>query len=310
MKPWIWRSKLMCVHAVAGLRELVRVLQRLVAQRVVAGGQHQRRRQLRQVGVQQRRGAPVQVLRLVGDVVVVEVVHRVRGQQVALAVAGVRGPAAALVGGRVDQQLEAHRQVAGIAQRDRHHRGQVAAGAVAADRQARGIDAQLGGVVAHPARGGDAVVHRGREAVLRAHAVVHRHHRAAGGVGQLAAQRVVRVQVADDPAAAVVVHQHRRRALALRRGLRVVQAQRDRAVRAVGLQVAGLGDRRRVGLRHRAALAVEGACVGRRQRVRRRDLALDHQVEQELGMGVQHRVSCQSQSFSVTPMPKVVWFQL
>ena len=61
MKPWICRSKQMCVHAVAGLRELVRILQRLVAQRVVAGGQHQRRRQLRQVGVQQRRGAPVQV---------------------------------------------------------------------------------------------------------------------------------------------------------------------------------------------------------------------------------------------------------
>jgi len=105
------------------------------------------------------------------------------------------------------------RQVAGVAQRDRHHRGQVAAGAVAADRQARGIDAQLGGVITHPARGRDAVVHRGGETMLGSHAVVHRDHGAAGGNGQLAAQRVVGVQVADHPATAVEVHQHRRRGL-------------------------------------------------------------------------------------------------
>ena len=143
--------------------------------------------------------------------------------------------------------------------------------------------------VAHPARGGDAVVHGSREAVLRAHAVVHRHHRATGAEGQLAAQRVVRVQVADDPAAAVVVHQHRRRRLALGRGLGVVQAQRDRTQRSLGHQVARLGDGRRLGLRHGAALAVETARLGRAQRVRRRYAALDHQVEQELRLGMQHR---------------------
>jgi hypothetical protein len=68
--------------------------------------------------------------------VVVEVVHRLRGQQIALPVGGVRGPAAPLVGGRVDQQLESDGQVTGVARQDGHHRRQVAAGAVAADGQA------------------------------------------------------------------------------------------------------------------------------------------------------------------------------
>ena len=54
MKPWIWRSKLMCVAQAARLGEALRIFDAFVAQRVVAGGQHQRGRQLREVRVQQR----------------------------------------------------------------------------------------------------------------------------------------------------------------------------------------------------------------------------------------------------------------
>jgi hypothetical protein len=139
--------------------------------------------------------------------------------------------AAAHVGRRIDQQLVGDRQVAGVAAEQRDDGGEVAAGAVAADR--RGAtrsrpSARHGGA---PSGRGEAVVDRGREAVLGAHAVVDRDDRAARAVGELAAEHVVGVEVADGPAAAVEVHQHRRRRRVVAAPRRPVQAQRDRAVR-------------------------------------------------------------------------------
>ena len=225
--------------------------------------------------MQQRRGAPVEVVLRIVDVVIVKVADGVGRQQVALAVGGVRGVAAAHVGGGIDQQLEGDRQVAGVARQQRDHRRQVAARAVAADRQARRIEPERAGLRAHPARGGVGVFDGRGEAVLRRHAVVDRHHRAARAVGQLAAQRVMRVEIADDPAAAVVVDQHRQRARAVlpigryrRSGMGPCgpSAARSRTSATSG----------GIGLREEAPLAVEVARVDRRQRVRGRNAAFDH----------------------------------
>jgi hypothetical protein len=189
----------------------------------------------------------------------------------------------------IDQQLEGDGQVTCIARSDRHHGREIAAGAVAADRQAACIEAQRRGLAAHPARGGQHVVDGGGKAVFGAHAVVDRDHRAPRAVGQLPAQHVVRVEIADDPATAVVVHQHRQRAGA--RTQRPVQAHRDGAVRAVRGEVAHLGHFRGQRLRGGAALAVEGPRIGGRQRVGRRNAARLDEVEQGARLGMQHGVS-------------------
>jgi len=124
--------------------------------------------------------------------------------------------------------------------------------------------------------------------VLGAHAVVDGHDDEARLVGQLAAQHVVGVQVAHGPATAVVVDQCGRRTGSAGRP---VQAQRDVAVRAVGGEVQHLGHVARFGLGGAAALQVEATRVLRAQRVGRRHTALHHQVEQGLGLGVEHVVS-------------------
>ena len=200
------------------------------------------------------------------------------GEQVTLAVGGVRRRDRPHVGGRVDQQLVGQR-FTDVSLRDGHHRRQIATRAVAADGDAARVDAQRRASRRAQRVAAHAVVRRGREAVLGAEPVVDRQHRDAGLQRQLAAQHVVRVAVADGPAAAVEVHQQRQRA-----GRRPVQPQRD----AVGRQVAHLGHRRRLGLRERAPLQVEAARVGRRQRVRGRHAAFDHQVDQGTGLGVEH----------------------
>ena len=76
-----------------------------------------------------------------------------------------------------------------------------------------GIDVQLGGRRGsrHPADGGQAVVDGGRERVLGRQPVVDGDDRDAAGRGQGADGAVVGVEVADDPAAAVEVHEHRPR---------------------------------------------------------------------------------------------------
>jgi hypothetical protein len=149
---------------------------------------------------------------------------------------------------------------------------------------ARGVDAERGRLGLRETQRGHAVVHRGGKRVLRAHAVVHRQHGAAGGGGQRAAQHVVRVQVTDDPAAAMEVHEQRQHGIH-GHARWAHQPQRD----AVGVEVAHQAHGRRVGLREGPAVAVGGAGLGGRLGVHGRHVALDHQVEQRTGLGVEHR---------------------
>ena len=101
---------------------------------------------------------------------------------------------------RVDRRVDQQRERGVVLDRDR--RGEVAARAVAADRDA---------VVAlrRPLEGARRVVDVGRERVLGRLAVLDAQHVDARVPAEHAARRVVRVEVADDEAAAVQVEQRR-----------------------------------------------------------------------------------------------------
>ena len=94
--------------------------------------------------------------------------------------------------------------------RDEAGRGrEVAAGAVAAERDAGGIAAELARVRRDPRPRGDAVIERRGELRLRREAVVDRHHDRVDRFAQLPAQVVVGVEAAEDPSAAVEPHHDR-----------------------------------------------------------------------------------------------------
>ena len=107
----------------------------------------------------------------------------------------------------------------------RHHRGQVAAGRVAGDGDPVRVAAQLGGVLGDPLQRGPAVVHAGRERVLRGQPVVDGHHDGLRADGVCAGDRVVGVEVAERKAAAVVEDDDRQ--VAVLGDRRPVDADRD-----------------------------------------------------------------------------------
>ena len=113
------------------------------------------------------------------------------------------------VGHRVEQQLADRPRPALVAQPQRRHRGQVAAGAVAADDHPRRIGAERGGMLRAPAGGGQAVLRRRRERVFRRQAVVDRGDDAARPGAEVAADAVMRVEAAEHEAAAMVEDQQR-----------------------------------------------------------------------------------------------------
>ena len=76
------------------------------------------------------------------------------------------------VGGGIDQHLAGEFWAVAVARGQRHHGGEIAAGAVAADQQVRGVDAELFGVGGNPFRGGDGVIGGGGEFVLGREAVI------------------------------------------------------------------------------------------------------------------------------------------
>ena len=270
-------------------RQRIGILPAFVAQRVETGCQHQRRRQPGQIGVQQRRGTPIEVLFGV-EVMAAEKSDRVAGQHVALTVAAMRRCDRAHISGRVDQQLELQRNgLAGIAPGQRHRRCEVATCAVTAHRKALRIEVELASLGLQPAGGRQHIVDRCGEALLRTHPVIDRDHGAAAGIGQIAAKRVVGVEVTNHPPATVVVNQCRCGAAGTRRA---VQAQRDVTVRTGGRQLAHFSHRPGRGLGDTTSLEVEATRVLRCQRVCGGHAASDHHVEQRLGLRIEHLVSC------------------
>ena len=191
------------------------------------------------------------------------------------------------IGGRIDQHLARDRRAVAVARCDRDHRGEIAAGAVAADHQPRGVDAELFGVVGDPFRRRDGVVDGGGKFVLGREPVIDRDHDQLAFVGQLAAHHVVGIEIADHPAAAVKEHQARREAVGLPQLCRRVDARGDRP--------GGRGDRerldrfefRRLGIADEAGLQIELARLGRRQRLVRRPAGFLERLEHGGGIGIE-----------------------
>ena len=185
----------------------------------------------------------------------------------------------------VDQQLEGDLGQVGVARHQRHHGGDVAAGAVTAHGRAGGVDGEVGGVGQDPAGGGRGIGDGAGELHFRGQAVIHRHHAAAGGVGDGAAGLVVAVEVAQHPAAAVVVDQHRQHGTGgAAHG--AVEAQAHGAVGAGGFQVAHFRHFGGLWLHHGAAAGEEAARLVGREGVEGRPAGgLDH-VQHALVVGV------------------------
>ena len=163
--------------------------------------------------------------------------HGMRQQDAGLGLA-VRGMLHRKIGGGIDQHLAGELWAVAVARGKRNHGGEIAAGAVAADHQARGVDAELPGVGGDPFRGGDGVVDGGGKFVFGREPIVDGDDDQLAFMGELAADHVMGIEIADHPAAAVKEHQARREAVGLAQRLRRVDARRDRAVRR--------GDRQRL----------------------------------------------------------------
>ncbi len=168
----------------------------------------------------------------------------------------------------IDEQLGGERDAVGVGEL-RAHRGQVAAGAVAADGEALGIAAVLLDLLRDELQRGVGVVDRGREPVLGREPVVDADDDRAGVVGEQPAHALVGVQVTDHETAAVEVDDRRcgvadpggaidacvrgaererrhRLDLGQRRGIAEVDHQRAQA--GAGLLRRALGDRGIAGL--------------------------------------------------------------
>ena len=199
--------------------------------------------------------------------------------------ARVRAVGHAHVGRRIDQNLEDEWRAAAIARIERNDGRQVAPGTVASDRQPRGIDPEPSRVLAHPPRGRDGVLDGGWELVLRRESVVDRHDNAARRVGQRAAYLVVALQIADDPAPAVEVHERRLQGPFCGTHS-AIKAKRDRTRRSHGLQSKNFGDLLGIRLQSASCGKVGFARLGRRQRLEGRTVRRNDQFAYPLRVRV------------------------
>ena len=121
--------------------------------------------------------------------------------------------------------------------------------------------------------------------MLWPHAVIHRDHHATGLLAQRAAQHIVRVQIANGPAAAMQVNQGGH---GLGGRNRVVHPHSNVHARMVEMQVLHPPHLGRIGLRERAPRPVRNAGFDRRLRVNRRNALFAQESHQGLGLRVEH----------------------
>ena len=187
------------------------------------------------------------------------------------------------VGRGIDQELTRDPWRALVARQEADDRPEVAAGAVAADREPARIDAERSAVVGDPSRRGEAIIDRRGEFVFRAHAVIDRDNSAFRAVREMAAHRLVALDIANDPAAAMKEHEHGQDAG--RHG--TVEPRRDRPAGSRDRDVARLGDRHRVG-RERLAPGHEQLARGDgSDRLERGAVRLLDHLEQDLDVVIE-----------------------
>ncbi len=188
-----------------GLLETPRVRFAFVAQHVEPAREYDRRRESAQVGREQRRRARVERRRVVRQVVRPEPIHVALGKEEPFGEESVRRVLRREVRDRIGEELRRRARTAVPTRELRDDGGEVAARAVARDGDPGGVEPELGRMRRGPAKRGERVVDGGRKPVLGSQAIVDRQHPGVGLAREMAARRVVRVEVADHPAAAVVV---------------------------------------------------------------------------------------------------------
>ena len=258
----------------------------LVLQRVEAGGVDGGGRQAGEVFIAQRRHARIGAVGRAG-IAVAEPGHVRRFQQVAVGEGLARREAAGHVGRRVDQQLEAGQGQTGLAGLVAQHGGEVAAGAVAADRDARRVDAVVRRPGQHRLPHEHDIVHGRGERMLRGQCVIDREHPAIRPGGQPAAGPVVGVEAADGPAAAVEPDQQRIGPSGSGSGLlRRVEARADEPAFPPEGDLDHRVHRRRIDVELDGGLVILGAGGRRRESVDRRVGRFLDEVEHPLDLGV------------------------
>jgi hypothetical protein len=138
--------------------------------------------------------------------VIAEPDHRLlRQHAVATGVFVVAVTGETVVGDRVNERLQPQLRRASIAGEQCCDGREVAAGAVANNADLVGIGAEARGIRMNPSKGGIAVVHRSRKFVLRPHAIIDRSDHRPGSAAEGAGDEIVRIETADDVAAAMKI---------------------------------------------------------------------------------------------------------
>jgi hypothetical protein len=97
----------------------------------------------------------------------------------------------------------------------------------------------------NPLKGGKAVIHRGRDFVLRPHAVIDRSDHRPGPAAEVVGDEIVRIETTNDVAAAMKMDNDRHRRCRLKRP---VEPQADHPAGAGDETLLDLCDRKRLGL--------------------------------------------------------------
>ena len=265
----------------AGSPQPVGIGDALVLQRVEAGGVDGGGRQAGEVFIAQRRQARIGSVGIAG-IAVAEPGHVRLFQQITVGVRLARRETAGHVGRRVDQQLEAGQRQAGSARLVAQHGGKVAAGAVAADRDARRVDAVICRPRLERLPHEQRILDGRRERMLRRQRVIDREHPAIRPGGQAAAGPVVGVQAADGPATAVEPDQQRIGFSCLSR--RVEAGADEPALPAEG-DLDNRVHRRRIDVELDGGLVILGAGRRRREGVDRRIGRFLDEVEHPRDLG-------------------------
>ena len=93
----------------------------------------------------------------------------------------------------------------------RHHGRQIAARAVTGHNQGQLIRADFFAIGLDPIQRRIAILHRHRIFMLRAFAIINHHDNGIAFFGQMATDQIIIINIADNPAAAVIVNHHRLR---------------------------------------------------------------------------------------------------
>src|SRR6266478_5355590 len=143
--------------------------------------------------------------------------HRIAGQPISLCIVVVRGRAGSVVvSDGVHEELTAKRRTAFIPKTQRRGRSERTSSAVPRDNDARGITTELRRVLRHPPDCEHAIIDSSREFVLGSEAIVDRDNQAIGAGAKVPAHAVVRIEAAEDEAAAVKEHEERVRSRRVR----------------------------------------------------------------------------------------------